>query len=355
MSPHTRFLAHVLAVLLMLGNGCTPQDVIGSSDRGTGGTGGLGGNGGKDGGSGDDGGDDGGDDPVPPPTTFTFSISGSATDPYLTYGPPQDGAYDLYLWVLCAPAGLSQVQADFTVEGDAFVPDHFFSPEGSAISIIWEDYGELNLALSDCIESETLLGRVHLNGFGEGVRLSMQRPAIDLGAYGCGADQDVHGFSCAGYSSDGSPAPQTLSDDGCALPPSSSSPLFAISASPVVANQQGGPPVAGPVQLFVWSLGASFSALQANIEVVGGSGTLDPAFAAQSPYISINTPDGPDVLLASPGCSSGTKLLGSIWVMDDGTGVWVTMTPGAGGGGYADCSPTPGVHHFTCRPFNSRP
>lgn len=346
MSPHTRFLAFVLAVLLTLGNGCTPQDVIGSSDRGTGGTGGTGG---KD----DAGGDDGNDDSAPA-TTFTFTISGSATDPYLAYGPPRDGAYDLYLWLVCAPSGLSQVQADFTIEGDALVPDHFFSPEGSAISIVWQEYGELNLAVSDCIEGETMLGRLHLNGFGEGVRLSMAQPAIDLGAIGCGADQDVHGFSCVGYASDGTMPPQTLSDDGCAPTVSSSGPLFAISASPVVANQQSAPPVDGPVQLFVWSLGASFSALQANIEVTGGTGELDPVFAAQPPYLSINTPGGPDVLLASPGCSSGTKLLGSIWVMDDGQGVWVTMTPGAGGGGYADCGATPATHHFTCRPFNSR-
>jgi hypothetical protein len=107
------------------------------------------------------------------------------------------------------------------------------------------------------------------------------------------------------------------------------------------------------VTLWLWQMSGGLTALQGDLHVVGGV-AFDPVFSAQPPYISLTLPDGPDVLLASPGCSTGAHLLGSFLVVDDGNGVWVELTPGIDGG-VADCAtPTPAGHPFICRPFSSR-
>jgi hypothetical protein len=107
------------------------------------------------------------------------------------------------------------------------------------------------------------------------------------------------------------------------------------------------------MMLWLWSISGTFAALQGDIEVVGGIGGFDPVFSAEPPYLSLNMADGPDVLLASPGCSWGTNLLGSLMVIDDGTGVTVSMAPGVGGGA-VDCDLSPHAHSFVCRPFSNR-
>ena len=54
----------------------------------------------------------------------------------------------------------------------------------------------------------------------------------------------------------------------------------------------------------MWCVAGAFSAVQGEFHIVGGAPGFDPVFAAEPPYISLNLADGPDVLLASPGCSS---------------------------------------------------
>lgn len=295
------------------------------------------------------------DDPEPPSDPrFSFAISGSATDPYLHYGLPAVGDYDLYLWLMCSNYGLAHLQADFDVVGDALVADHFFSPEDGVVSIVWEEFGQLNLAVNGCPQHEKLLGRLHLTGTGDGVRIGMLRPDSTMGAVGCDDEARSSGFSCVGYASYGSVPPISGSADGCAASPYASSLQFAVSASQTDPNVQSAPSVDGPVLLWLWSLGGAFSAVQGDIHVLDGGAEFDPVFAAVPPFISLNLPDGPDVMLASAGCSSGSKVLGSLLVIDDGTGVWVTMTPGLGGA-VVDCDPIdPQGHLYRCRPFSNR-
>ena len=337
----------LLGGLLLVAVGCTTQD-LGGPSRPTSGDGNKPGDTGGDNG----GGDNGLDAPADP--RFTFTISASATSPYVQQGEIVQGPYDLYLWLVCSNVGLAQLQADFTLSGDELVPDHFFSPEGSVVSIVWQEYGQLNLAVNTCPDGEELLGRLHLTGTGSGVRIIMERPADPtLGAFGCADLSRVSGFSCAGYASDGNLPPEILSADGCAPSSTAGGYTFAISASAVHPFAGTAPRVSGPIPLYLWCIAGSFSALQGDIGVGGGAGEFDPVFSAIAPYLSLNLPDGPDVLLAAPGCSEGVKLLGSLWVLDDGGGVAVSMVPGPGGGA-VDCGSTPTTHGFTCRSFSNR-
>jgi hypothetical protein len=334
-------LVALLGALLLAG-GCMPQDLVGPEPP-------------PPDGPGDDAGEDldDGDVEPPPDPRFTFSISGSDVDPYLWEGPPAVGDYELYLWLVCSNVGLAHLQADFAVSGDALVPGAFFSPADSVVSIVWDEYGELNLAVRGCPEIPTLLGRVHLVGSGGGVRIVMERPSMEMGAVGCAEPTRVDGFSCNGYASYGGPPPQTGASDACAPPPGAWTVMFALSASPTDPNRQTAPPAQGEVQLWLWSLSGAFVAVQGDVHAVGGS-VVDGGFAAEAPYLSMSIPGGPEVLLASEECITGTRLLGSLWVVDDGDGLWVTMTPGLGGG-IADCSPEPHGYFYRCRPFSSRP
>ncbi|MFN8178432.1 MAG: hypothetical protein U0167_10895 [bacterium] len=291
-------------------------------------------------------------DPPADPPRFSFSISGSAEDPSLHDGLPATGAYDLYLWLVCANYGLAQLQADFDVTGDALVADHFFSPVDGVVSIVWNDFGQLNLAVSGCPQHATLLGRLHFTGSGAGVRIVMKRPSDTMGAIDCEDETRVSGFACVGYASTGT-VPELDPADTCAPMPSASPVLLAISASSSHPYEQSDHATDGPVTLWLWQVSGALTALQGEVHVVGGA-AFDPLFSAQPPYMSLTVPNGPDVLLASPGCSSGAKLLGSLLVVDDGNGVWVQMTPGIDGGA-ADCAtPTPAGVPFRCRAFSSR-
>jgi hypothetical protein len=325
--------------LWMLG-GCTPEELVGPPSRP----------------DGDDfkGGDvdDEEDGGALGPSRFSFAISASASSPNEHQGSPATGPYDLYLWLVCANNGLAQLQADFDVEGDALVEDHFFSPAEGVVSIVWQEFGEVNLAVAGCPKQAALLGRLHLVGEGEGVRIGMRRPSEDMGALACANGSEVRGFSCIGYASDGNPPPQQGPQDACASNPYAGQVRFTLSASDTDPYQQTAPAADGPMVLWLWSVSGEFSALQADIGVESGV-PFDPVFSAEPPFLSLNMSGGPDVLLAAPGCSWGTNLLGSLIVVDDGSGVTVTMTPGPGGGA-VDCDvPDPHVHSFSCLAFSS--
>ena len=316
--------------------GCVPEDLAGPS---------------RDEGGKDDLND--GVDIAHDPPRFSFAISSSASTPNVHTGAPASGPYDLYLWLVCSNYGLGHLQADFDVSGDALVADHFFTAEAGVVSIVWDEFGELNLAIPGCPQTQTLLGRLHLEGSGTGGRIGMRRPSTDMGAVDCTSESRVSGFSCVGYASDGNPPPQEGGLDACVANQYGSSLQFTISASRTDPYQQTAPPVDGPVVLWLWSISGSFAALQGDVSVAGGIGGFDPLFSAEPPYLNLNMTDGPDVLLASPGCSWGTNLLGSLLVVDDGAGVTVAMSPGAEGGA-VDCDTDPHAHSFVCRPFSSR-
>jgi hypothetical protein len=343
MCAAARILCLLLVSLVALAGGCDPTETLGPADA-------------QDIPEGNDlGGDESsGDDPqdLPPePGKCSFAISASEMDPYLNVAPPSTGLYDLYLWLVCAEYGLAQLQADIEISGDELVTDHFFSPSGDVVSIVWAEYGELNLAMSECPTDAILLGTLHLVGSGGGVRICLTE-GEDGGALDCDSELEPHPFSCVGFASNGGRPCYKYIEGGCA-PRNWIYNAFSISASNTNPNVQTGVPTEGPYMLYLWSSSLRLSALQGEIHVLGADAEFDPVFAAEPPYIGLTLEGGPDVLLASADCSSSSSLLGSILLIGNGEGVWVTLTPGAGGG-IADCSKPYANHYlFDCRPFSS--
>jgi len=64
------------------------------------------------------------------PISFDFTISASATDPFLTQAPPSNGARPLWLWMTCANDGISAFEA--AVEGSLFPSQ--FTPENGVLN-----------------------------------------------------------------------------------------------------------------------------------------------------------------------------------------------------------------------------
>jgi len=291
------------------------------------------------------------DDPPLEPPAYTFSISASPIDPYFNEGPAEAGAYDLYLWLVCTSRGLSHLEVDLDVSGDALVEDHYFSPLGNdVVSIDWEQYGELNLAVQGCPTIPTLLGAIHMIGSGDGGRICLSTEAEGAGAHGCYEPSAVHELSCVGFASDGSLPCVTNTTSGCAPPRFAHT--FAISASRTDPYVNTGEPRDEPYLLYLWRIVGNFSALQGDITDLGGDEAFDPVFGAEPPFINLTYEGGPDVMMAAPGCPGGPSLLGSILIEGHGEDVYVTMTQGADGG-LATCEAAPRLMPFGCRPYRT--
>lgn len=333
-----RILVVCLSVLAVGLTACDPQGSTGPSppDRGLSGVG-----------------DKPGDplpDPPPEAGRFTFSISASDTDPYLHDAPPRTGPYDLYLWLVCSNYGLTHLEIDFETSGDTLVTDHFFSPAAGVASLVWEGFGELDLAVTGCPSSETLLGTLHLEGTGAGGRICLVATPETGGARGCETGNETHGLSCLGFASDGGTPGVTDPEDGCLDSPG---PVFtfAISSSSTDWRLRTGAPVTGPYTLYLWNVGGAFSAVQGELHVFGGDVEASPSFSAVSPYIGVTTSGGADVLVAAAGCPGSPSLIGTILLEGTGAGSWVTMSAGARGG-IADCGNT-GKYFYRCLPYSS--
>lgn len=301
----------------------------------------------RPGGGNDPAGGDGGSGVVEP-GRYTFAISASPVDPFENEGAPATGPYDLYLWLVCGSRGLSLLEADLAVRGDAPVADHFFTPAEGVVSIDWDAYGDVNVVPADCPDGETLLGTLHLEGSGEGVAIWIDPVPDGIGAQDCGAPAESWGFSCLGFASDGSVPIERHPFQACFR---SGRPFeFAISGSSTDPYVQSGDPVDGAVRLWLWNLSGSFQALGGNFEVVGGT-LFDPPFSAEPPALNIDAEETPDVFLATPCAASA--LIGSVLVTDEGGGVEVTLVPGPDGG-VAGCAAEPVVEMFACRAYSSR-
>jgi hypothetical protein len=334
----------LLGLLLML-PACNPQGGTGPSSPQDGG---IDKDVPRDGGSGGDGGDD---EPPPDPGRFTFAISGSDTDPFLNHGPATVGQYDLHLWLVCSNYGLSLLEIDLDVTGDQLVPDHYFSPAPGVTSITWQRFGELNIVPTGCPASALRLGTLHLIGDGDGGRVCLVAGSDSAGASSC-ETAEVYPISTLGWASDGSEPCVADPGNGC-IPNPLATHTFAISSSSTNAWLQQGPPQQGPYFLYLWALSGSFNALQGEIHVLGTDTAFDPLFAVQPPFIGLSMEGGPDVLMASPECVGGGRLLGSILLIGNGEGVWVTMSEGLGGGA-AGCGGAVGtVYSYKCLPYSS--
>ena len=141
----------------------------------------------------------------------TFAISASAEGPYVPTAVPEDGAYDLYLWLLCGERGVFFLEADFRVTGDELV-ESSFSPDDPNTLITGT--GHFALSIADCPTGPTRLGRIHLIGGGQGAQVVLDDPPDAAGVSGCGGNDDDT-YSCLGFSSDGDPPPVLHPEEGC--------------------------------------------------------------------------------------------------------------------------------------------
>ncbi len=199
--------AAILLFTTLVVGACVPAEMGPSGSEGLSDTGGDG----K--GSGNDAGDD--DPPPPPPVDpgFTFAISASPSDPFVSVAEPALGEYDLYLWLICANAGLFLVQTNLVIEGDTIVGEGF-SPDPGVIGIDWDEYGEFIATLGDCDEGPMRLGAFHLVGEGDGVAFSLQSEDSRGRATACGASEPSP-FASRGFASDGSEPAVVGAEDGC--------------------------------------------------------------------------------------------------------------------------------------------
>jgi hypothetical protein len=197
------------AALLLYGSfviaGCVPQELTGPDVE----------NSGDSGGNGNGTGDDDPPPPPPPPPDprFTFAISASPEDPFVSVAEPQVGAYDLYLWLVCANAGVFMVQADLPIAGDALIGEGF-TPDPGVVGIDWDEYGEFIVSLVECDHGSMRLGAFHFWGEGEGVAVNLQSDAGAGRAIPCGASEGWR-FASRGFASDGSEPGVVGAEHGC--------------------------------------------------------------------------------------------------------------------------------------------
>lgn len=305
----------------------------------------------KDTGGGSAGGDGSSGDDTPtdnrPPIRASFAISASAVAPDVTRGEPATGPYELYLWMTCTTDTVGYLQADVVLEGDALFADHWFSPTGETVAVLGEGGGDLNLTLTSCPSELTLVGTFHLEGSGHGGRLHIQETEPGFGVLGC--DGILGGdFSCEGYASDGGSPEVYQWGEGCSSGLGANS--LSLSFSATSPSESVAPVTDGLVQLFLWSRSGAFSALQGDLELLGGVSSFGATFVPEPPFLGLATEDGPDVLIAAGGCPSGGMLLGSFYFQGDGTPGLIRFGTGPHGGA-ATCDPLHPVRvGFTCTP-----
>jgi hypothetical protein len=135
-----------------------------------------------------------------PSGPYVFAISESDSTPDARLGEPREGFYLLYLWLVSGPGGISALEGNIQVTGDA--P---FDPVFSAISPnlgVWIEGGsDVLLAIPGEPTGPTLLGSVLIEGSGNGGTVTLVRASGESGAVDCNSLPQVHGFTCLGYSS----------------------------------------------------------------------------------------------------------------------------------------------------------
>jgi hypothetical protein len=208
------------------------------------------------------------------PYGYEFSISASATDPYVNTRPPTGGLSNVYLWMTCTDVGIAAMEADvsLTVPYISFVPAPGVLNAGGMTNLL--------LAFAGCpgIGAPFLVGTLSIEDTGGEVCLAPSAANGRIGAVSCGmAHFLVDPVRVTGFSSSAEP-PCYVPGTPCLLPLARS--RSASGGEPVVAAEErtfvdsfAGPrpnPFAGQTTLRFSSAGAGAGAVRLEIYDVTG-------------------------------------------------------------------------------------